>query len=395
MVKLAHGGEKAAHIALGILELLPLIGAVAAIFERIIVASLKSKTPHTNSSQTKKPKASMQAQSSSPIGKTLSPLKTEGEKRPSLDQVQPPTPIQNYGNSCWMGSCLQALMASKYFEEIVQNPIVSRGITEHVRRPLLSGKTMPVMNETKTAQEKARIEELTQKCKELNKTRLECNGLNKTTLAEELAKARDELVIAGGPDMRPFIEITRDETKQELDNRKKIQTKLTKVIQKSKRGNSKDLTAAVRELHQAILIANPNFKQIGKPNILGLLCDELEHSLNGLFYKNIDSSNELLNIITHSSNTKDSRLIAICTTDDIWHTVDKETLSFKGQNSTYQVVGIVRTTTRHSVSYLKRGAQWFHCDDGKVEAISPKAINFTSTNFVVLEKVKASLFPNL
>ncbi len=89
LVKSSTKGQSATHIVLGIVELLPVIGAIVAIFEKVIVTSQKQKGHHS-----------------------------------SHPNHRPPIGFNNYGASCWFSTPLQAVLAHKNAEELIRKPLV-------------------------------------------------------------------------------------------------------------------------------------------------------------------------------------------------------------------------------------------------------------------------------
>lgn len=240
-------------------------------------------------------------------------------KNPKASQVagkifnHSPVGFPQYGNSCWVASAMQALISSTHLESILRKELKPRKIEELIR---LKG-------------------------------------------------------------TKDWVSNTRDETSEELKQRKTIQHDLIALVEAYKRGE--ETHKALKEFHQSLI----DFSKGGPgapldpPGGIGdpwrLLCligrvfteDVMENYLDDP-HKNLrwgkEHAPKILMICLHSTTNDPLKA------DAPWN-------FFKCQ---YRLVGAIGKTPGHYMAYVRRGNDWYLCNDSRVNPVSLKNATYES-----------------
>ncbi|MFV0340399.1 MAG: hypothetical protein ACK5MA_07230 [Parachlamydiaceae bacterium] len=269
------------------------------------------------------------------LGYLVGRIKQRAED-PKLSAVANLVGFKNYGNSCWLTSAMQVLLASRYFEEIV-------------RQPLVQWKDINVFD-------------------------------------------RDE----HGNVRRGWI--TRDETEGEFGTRQEIQKALIEFLDEFKSQNRKRMQGAMVDFHKRMLqiVENgefaqgrPQFYEIGKMGFSSELFEIIENVFgedfrffpNDLFlHESEDSFSEAaispkMLFIPFNESKKG---FSLDTTYDLsQHLVEGE----------FRLVGIRRKYSKnHATALVLKSGKWFHCNDGSVTKYQSKSIDVKAGDILILEK---------
>lgn len=238
-----------------------------------------------------------------------------------------PVGFKNYGNSCWFTSAVQVLLASRHFEQIVNQPLALR-------------KNIEVFD-------------------------------------------RDE-----NGDMRRGW-ITRDETQDEFTTRLEIQRALLKFLDAIKIESPKQMQSEMVDFHKEMLKIVPQYFEIGKKGFSAVLFDIIENVFEeGFLYFPNDLLLEQEHEEPFSQVAINPKILFVPINDSVkGFSLDKvHDLSQHNIEGVFKLVGIRRKYSKqHATAFVLRNEQWFHCNDGAVKALQANVVDLKSGDILLFD----------
>lgn len=259
--------------------------------------------------------------------KKTTPSKTTVAENPKTRASKPNAPagIPNYGQSCYFTSPMQALLASKSFEEIAKTPL-------------------------------KQIEKIW----EVKRIRKNVNG-----------------------------RVPRQETDQEFEGRKEAQKALIDLIDAKRKEDPKALSNALKSFHEKLHLVFPsqNFlSPIGKSGDVPAVIFALSSLLMNPEFQLCENS---LFLNGKERDPIKAPKVLIVFNQELPEIDLDASHSYKGYvDGTYQVTGFAEYTGGHYIAHVRFKGDWFTCDDSRVRRFdSSQCYDLKTSGMMVLERL--------
>lgn len=253
-----------------------------------------------------------------------------------------PVGFSNHGNSCWFAAALQILLASRYIEGKIREPLQKKQIEQ-----IENGEILPPRDETdEEFQKRKNIQEAFIRLIDQRKV----GDVNKVS---ELFKDLHQAILQNLPSADAFPKI----------------------------GESDAPSSFLNLLHK--IFEGPFFSVIG----IDLFVEPSLEKMDGFDEFNkykIEKLRKFSNppqIITiHMQPYYEMTL-------KVNEVIDLSVYMQNGEKARYQIVGFTDYLSEHYCAYAKSGEKWYFCDDDKVREVTLDESSTRSAKHVVLEIV--------